>query len=151
MVEPIYDGYRTYVMAAYVKYLEAAGARVVPMMTTEDEATTLDKLSKVNGVLFPGGGGGTNYTDYGRIIYNKAKEYNDQGNFFPMFGICLGMQNMAIWASTEGTSVLDNIAAHNISLPLTFEIPPEQTKMFSGLGEEAWNFAKYNITMNSHS
>ena len=77
MTQPIYNGYKTYIMAAYVKYLEASGARVVPMMTTEDEATTLDKMSKVNGILFPGGGGSTNYTDYGRVIYNKAKEYND--------------------------------------------------------------------------
>jgi hypothetical protein len=29
---PIFDGYNSYVMAAYVKYMEAAGARVVPLI-----------------------------------------------------------------------------------------------------------------------
>ena len=34
---PAYDGYSTYVMAAYVKFLEASGARVVPMVQTEEK------------------------------------------------------------------------------------------------------------------
>jgi hypothetical protein len=29
---PIFDGYSSYVMAAYVKFMEAAGARVVPLI-----------------------------------------------------------------------------------------------------------------------
>lgn len=62
-------------MAAYVKFLEASGARVVPLILGEPEEITMEKLSKLNGVLFPGGDG--DYTDYGLEIINKLMEYND--------------------------------------------------------------------------
>lgn len=64
---PIFDGYNSYVMAAYVKFMEASGARVVPLIHGEDEES-LVKVRKLNGVLFPGGGG--DYVDFGRKIYN---------------------------------------------------------------------------------
>ncbi len=50
-------------MAAYVKFMESAGARVVPLVLGESEEITMDKISKLDGVLFPGGGG--DYVDYG--------------------------------------------------------------------------------------
>lgn len=53
----------TYIMAAYVKFFESAGARVVPLIKGETQQQTFDKLSKLNGVVFPGGAG--NYRDYG--------------------------------------------------------------------------------------
>jgi gamma-glutamyl hydrolase len=62
-------------MAAYVKFMEAAGARVVPLVLGESEEITMDKISKLDGVLFPGGGG--DYVDYGGKIIQKIMEYND--------------------------------------------------------------------------
>ena len=62
-------------MAAYVKFMEAAGARVVPLVLGESEKITMDKISKLDGVLFPGGGG--DYVDYGSKIIQKIMEYND--------------------------------------------------------------------------
>jgi gamma-glutamyl hydrolase len=62
-------------MAAYVKFMEAAGARVVPLVLGESEEITMDKISKLDGVLFPGGGG--DYVDYGGKIIKKIMEYND--------------------------------------------------------------------------
>jgi len=58
-----FDNYTTYIMATFVNFLESAGARVIPLIATESEAVTLDKLSRVNGVLFPGGDG--DYLAYG--------------------------------------------------------------------------------------
>ena len=57
-----FDEYGSYIMSAYVRFVQSAGARVVPFLWDEPEEVTLDKLSKVNGVLFPGGSG-----DYMRI------------------------------------------------------------------------------------
>jgi len=70
-----FDGYDSYLMAAYVKFVEAAGARVVPLIWGEPEEVTLDKLSKLNGVLFPGGDG--DYDRFGNMIIQKLIEYND--------------------------------------------------------------------------
>ena len=83
-------------MAAYVKFMEAAGARVVPLIHGQDEESLL-KVRKLNGVLYPGGGG--DYIEFGRKIFNEMISINDNGGFYPAYGICLGFENMAIWAS----------------------------------------------------
>jgi hypothetical protein len=62
-----FDPYYSYIMQAYVDFIIAAGARVVPFIMNEPKYVTLDKLSKVNGVLFPGGDG--DYLEYGRFVY----------------------------------------------------------------------------------
>jgi gamma-glutamyl hydrolase len=75
-------------MAAYVKFMEAAGARVVPLILGEAEEVTLEKISKLDGVLFPGGDG--DYIEMGGKIIRKIMEYNDDGHFYPVWGTCLG-------------------------------------------------------------
>jgi gamma-glutamyl hydrolase len=75
--DPRFEGTDSYMMAAYVKFMEAAGARVVPLIWNEPEDVTMEKLSKLNGVLFPGGAG--DYVEYGRNIINQLMEYNDAG------------------------------------------------------------------------
>jgi gamma-glutamyl hydrolase len=55
-------------MSAYVKYMESSGARVVPIIWGEPENVTLDKLSKLDGVLFPGGDG-DDY-DIGKLVFD---------------------------------------------------------------------------------
>ena len=59
-------------MAAYVKFMEAAGARVVPLIVNEPDEVTMDKLSKLDGVLFPGGA--NSYVTWGRKIHTYAME-----------------------------------------------------------------------------
>ena len=44
-------------MGAYVRYIQASGARVVPLIEGESEEILLHKLNHINGVLFPGGDG----------------------------------------------------------------------------------------------
>jgi len=70
-----FDGYTSYIMHSYVDFAMSSGLRVVPLIVTEDQATTYDKLSKLNGVLMPGGDG--DYYDYGKVVYDKIKEFND--------------------------------------------------------------------------
>ena len=41
MDDAVFDGYRTYIAAAYVKWVEAAGARVVPLDRYEPWDVTL--------------------------------------------------------------------------------------------------------------
>ena len=62
-------------MAAFVKFMEAAGARVVPLILGEPEHVTYEKLSRLSGVLFPGGDG--DYLDYGGKIISRLMEFND--------------------------------------------------------------------------
>ena len=87
-------------MAAYVEFLQGSGARVVPLISTEDWTVTQEKINKLDGILFPGGD--SDYLEYGRKIYEEVKLINDAGHFYPLWGTCLGFENLAIWASDEG-------------------------------------------------
>lgn len=148
--DPRFSGYDSYIMTAYVKFLEASGARVVPLILGEPEEVTMDKLSKLNGVLFPGGDG--DYTDYGLKIINKLMEYNDQGLVYPAWGTCLGYETMMIWASSVGTKdIWDSYIVHDISLPLKFVVDPTKTAMFGDLGKDSYLFEKEGMTLNSHN
>lgn len=99
-----FDGYRSYIMAAYVKWVEAAGARVVPIIMYEDWDVTESKLRSLNGLVFPGGDG--DYLDWGAPMFDLIVELNDQGQFYPIWGTCLGFESMTIWASDEGPTVM---------------------------------------------
>jgi gamma-glutamyl hydrolase len=146
--DPAFEGKDSYMMAAYARFMEAAGARVVPLIMGEPLETTLEKMSKLNGVLFPGGGG--DYIDFGRPIYENILEQNDAGSFLPGWGTCLGFEALANWASSEGTSVLGQYSAHAVSLPLEFTVDPVNTKMFGYMGESAYLWETYEMTLNSH-
>ena len=87
-------------MEAYVSYIEAAGARVVPILHNEDLAVIDELLPKLNGVLFPGGNSG--YLDTGKHIFEWAIAENDSGKTYPLWGTCVGYENMAIYVSSSG-------------------------------------------------
>ena len=148
MTGPEYAGYKSYIMSSYVKYMEAQGARVVPIVWGEDDSVTLDLLSKVDGVMFPGGNGDN--VDIGRVAFNYIKAQNDAGHFYPAWGTCLGYENMVAYTADAGFASWGIFDYHHVSLPLTFLKKPEDTKMFKGLGDKAYEFAKKNMTYNSH-
>lgn len=105
--DPRFEGMDSYIMASYVKYLEQAGARVVPLIMNEPLEVTMNKLSKLDAVFLPGGNG--DYIDWGRPIYERVKQYNDEGFYYPMWGTCLGFESLATWSSDLGREILDTL------------------------------------------
>ena len=101
IADPRFAGKTSFIMEAYVNFMEAAGARVVPFVQNEDPSVTDEKLKKVNGILFPGGDG--DYLTITEHIYNTLIKENDSGNFYPLWGTCMGFENMAIFASDSGS------------------------------------------------
>ena len=92
----------TVIVAGYVKYLEMAGAQVVPVFLNQSEEY-YDKLySKLNGLLLPGGVllPDSIYYKTAKIFWMKATNNNSElswrsnsersCNFFPIWGTCLG-------------------------------------------------------------
>lgn len=135
-------------MSAYVKYIEASGARVVPIIYGEPEDVTLDKLSKLDGVLFPGGDG-DNY-DIGSFVFQQLMKYNDQGHFYPAWAICQGYDNMVAYTADAGRGSWGIFDVNHVSLPLIFTKEPQETRMYEGLGQKAQEFATGNYTYNGH-
>ena len=98
-----FAGYDTYVMGAYVRYVEQSGAKVVPIHHKASDEDICAQLEKINGVILQGGvteimtmdGELTSYGKKVKVIVEKAKELNSRGIHFPIWAICLGFQALA--------------------------------------------------------
>lgn len=81
-------------------------------------------MSKLNGVLFPGGATWFNqtngYSEAGRYIYDIAVEMNDRGEHMPIFGTCLGFE-LLTYLSANGTEHREDCYSDRQALPLEFE------------------------------
>ncbi|XP_028925103.1 gamma-glutamyl hydrolase [Ornithorhynchus anatinus] len=141
-----------YIAASYVKYLESAGARVVPISLTlsEEEYETL--FQSINGVLFPGGSVDLQTSQYARVaklLYNKALKANDQGDYFPVWGTCLGFEELTFLASGEKLLTLTN--THGLALPLNFTSAAKESRLFQNFPSDLLEaFASEPLTSNFH-
>lgn len=116
-------------MSSYIQYLHSSGARIVPLIYGADLNATLEKLEHLNGVFYAGGANNDNYTAFGKAIFDKVVQMNDEGKFVPIWGTCLGFENMAEFTTSEG-NVLSNLKSEHVNQNLTFLLPPEHTKLF---------------------
>jgi gamma-glutamyl hydrolase len=130
--DPRFEGYNSYIMKAYVDSLEASGARIIPLIVGEPESVTMDKLSKINGILYPGGDG--DYLEFGRNLFWKIKEINDNGTYFPIWSTCMGYEYIVSYISDLGWNILDHYEYHSGGMALEFTVDPRKTKMYSWLG-----------------
>ncbi|KAK7175665.1 hypothetical protein R3I93_000049 [Phoxinus phoxinus] len=141
-----------YIAASYVKFLESAGARVVPVMInrTEEEYTRLFK--SINGVLFPGGRVSLKSSGYSRaaaIFYRLALEANSNGDYFPVWGTCLGFEMLTLL--TSGQLLLSRTDTKGVALPLDFTDDARDGRLFRGFPEELLkSLATERLTENSH-
>ncbi len=77
-------------------------------------------------MIFPGGRANYNYPNsgYGRagaILYNLIVNANNKGDFFPIWGTCLGFQFLLYMAvGGGGTRYLARCDAYNRTDPLSF-------------------------------
>lgn len=73
-----------------------SGAQVVPIFAYGSQSIIAQQLTKINGVLFPGGGVEFDitktWTSNANFILQYAIQQNDQGKVFPVWGTCLGLQ-----------------------------------------------------------
>ncbi|KAH1120761.1 hypothetical protein J1N35_003921 [Gossypium stocksii] len=110
----------SYIAASYVKFVEAAGARVIPLIYNEPEEILFQKLELVNGVLFTGGWSIYGlYYDIAKKIFKKVIEKNDRGDHFPLYAICLGFEILTMIIN-EDKNILEPFSASNQASSLQF-------------------------------
>lgn len=100
---------KSYIAASYIKWLEGAGARVVAFHPDMPEKKIQRLFDSVSGLLFPGGEinlKDSGYATLGKKLYDKAKKVNNDGVPFPVFGICRGMQAMAVFEEGNLSSLV---------------------------------------------
>ncbi|KAF9803045.1 hypothetical protein SFRURICE_012290 [Spodoptera frugiperda] len=149
------ENYTSYIAASYVKDVEASGARVVPILIGKDRSYYEELMGKLNGVLFPGGATYFNqsdgYADAGQHIYEIAQEMNDAGDYFPIFGTCLGFELLIILASGRGEPE-NRIRCYSYSnIPLNFTDDYRTSKMFKETPEDILELLKNEDNLISHN
>lgn len=141
-----------YIAASYVKYIESAGARVLPIRLDLSDAQYETLFRSINGVLFPGGGANLTHSGYShvaKIFFNKAIESYDNGDYFPVWGTCLGLEELSILVSNDNLLTLTNTSS--VKLPLNFTRDPRQSRMFRNFPDELLNsLASEKLTANFH-
>ncbi|XP_063768491.1 gamma-glutamyl hydrolase-like isoform X2 [Eleginops maclovinus] len=141
-----------YIAASYVKFLESAGARVVPIMVNQTAEQYARLFNSINGVLFPGGSASITSSGYQRsakIFYELAIEANKRGDYFPVWGTCLGYEQLTVL--TSGDKLLSRTNTSGVPLPMHFTKEAKQSRMFKSFPAELMeDLASEPLTEHSH-
>ncbi|KAM9813994.1 gamma-glutamyl hydrolase [Neosynchiropus ocellatus] len=143
----------TYIAASYVKYLEAAGARVVPVRINQTQEEYVKLFNSINGVLLPGGDVDLQTSQFSRtakIFYDLALQANDAGDYFPLWGTCQGFQQLSVLTANKNLLTLTDTKA--VALPLKFTPAVPTSRLFRSFPIDLLQaLAEDNITSNFHS
>lgn len=143
----------TFIPADYIKWIESAGGGVVPIKDGQCDEYYENMFKYTNGVLFPGGAVdlfSSGYANASRYFYNMALKAFDEGDYYPVWGTCLGFQELS--TLTAGVLVTSNASVWDQSLPLNFSKDYKNSRMFGNLPDDVKNYLiKNNVTANFHS
>ncbi|KAL7143459.1 hypothetical protein ABFS83_08G192100 [Erythranthe nasuta] len=103
----------SYIAASYVKFVESAGARVIPLLYNDPLKVINEKLNLVNGVIFTGGYVKSGvYFDVVKSIFEYVRRKNDAGHHFPLLAICLGFELLTMIVSKD-ENIMEKFNAKN--------------------------------------
>ncbi len=147
--------YETMIPASYVNWIGQAGARVLPVRLRQPAEYYQEVFDLTNGLVLPGGNQGIDpddiYTEEGAILYKLAKEANDRGDYYPIWGTCLGFEELAVLETGNGKVISQNVVATNLSLPLRLSPGAESSRLFGGMPTDVVQaLQSQSITFNSH-
>mmetsp|Transcript_26733 Transcript_26733/g.39584 ORF Transcript_26733/g.39584 Transcript_26733/m.39584 type:complete len:357 (-) Transcript_26733:3860-4930(-) len=138
-----------YISAAYIKLIESVGGLSIPIMVDASDEEVEDIFKQINGVLIPGGGGGNEHAAT-RTMWNLAKQSNENGEPFPIFGVCLGFEIMLQLASNDNDILVDGYNAKSVSWPVQLtEYGTKNSKMFTD-SDIRDIISTQNVTWNLH-
>ncbi|EAA11416.4 AGAP006670-PA [Anopheles gambiae str. PEST] len=147
-------GYDSYIAASYVKFVEGAGARVVPIWINQPVEYYQTIMANLNGVLLPGGATWFNqsngYADAGRHIYDIAMQYNENGEYFPLWGTCLGFE-LLTYLAANGTEHRAHCRSNSQALPLNFKDDFRKSRLFASAPNDVIDILSNEpVTANFH-
>ncbi|XP_073146533.1 gamma-glutamyl hydrolase 2-like [Henckelia pumila] len=119
----------SYIASSYVKFVECAGARVIPLIYNEPKDILYKKLNLVNGVLLTGGQAKNGlYFEVVDLIFKIVLRKNDAGDHFPLLAICLGFELLSMIVSKDNRVLEEfNNASHASTLQFVKSIDINET------------------------
>ena len=119
-------------------------------MFHDDWNKNLEKIRHLNAIVFAGGKKHAEYINFTHGIYNYVKELNDEGEYYPLWGTCLGFESLIYFELSWDSKFMSDRSANHTNLAIEFLVPTEETRMWSGLGADAYKFAEQNLTFHGH-
>lgn len=106
-------------------------------------------------VIFPGGGLWFNttlgYAEAGKYIYDYAIELNQRGDYFPIWGTCLGFELLG-YLSAKNIEIRADCKSQKVSLPLEFKADFQTSRMFKQCPSEVIEILRTKpVTPNFHN
>jgi len=149
------SAYRYVIPASYVKWIGQAGGRVLPILLDQPPGYYEAVFAKTNGLLFPGGNQGIDpsdiYTEEGEQLWNLAKAANDRGDYYPIWGTCLGFEELSVLETGDGQVISLDVVATNLPLPLQLTPQAAKSRLLSSFPPGLLDaLATEAIAFNSH-
>lgn len=146
----------SYIASAHIKWLSRFGVKILPIpYTTKDFK---EYMQKIDGLYFPSGGA---FAGTQKSYYNCCKKFvklamkeNDKGNYFPIWGGCMGMQQLMIIA--DGQDDLNNLlnrfdSFNNLLSTLDFTEDGLKSRMMkNATSAQIKHLSTKNCTLNNH-
>ncbi|GAQ81738.1 Class I glutamine amidotransferase-like protein [Klebsormidium nitens] len=131
---------KLFIGASYVRLLEAGGAQVVPVFHDSTDEEFEKVMSQINMLVIPGGFASlkksSEFYQAGKKLLDIAMRLNDDGDFFAVHGICLGMELM-LKAVSAKHKILRRVNATAAPATLFFPYRSARRKaMFAWLSDE---------------
>jgi len=130
---PPHHNYTAYIASSYVKWVEAGGARAVPVIIGKSKEYYEQLFTGLNGLLLPGGSaplvGTGGYAEVGQLFFEMAKESTDAGDPFPIWGTCNGFELLTVLSSRDRSRLTDCNSEDQAS-PLHMLPPAPLSKVF---------------------
>lgn len=146
----------TYIAASYVKFLEMAGAQVIPILPSYSDKKILRLMKSINGMLFPGGSAplfpkDSGYARVTELVFKAAKHLNNEGVYFPIMGICLGFETLHALASHGKEGIISSFDAENMPVPLNLTKHAFESRLFENLSKQLMQALMFEeVTLNMH-
>ena len=146
----------SYIASSHMVWLKRYGIKIIPIPFTTNRYKYY--MKHVNGLYFPSGGAfaGTQQSYYNccKKFLRLAMKENDKGNYFPVWGACMGMQQMMIIADEHDD--LKNLLTkfdsyNNLLLTLKFTAEGQRSRMMKFMDTKIINkLEKKPCTLNNH-
>lgn len=108
---PPNHNYTAYIASSYIKWVEAGGARAVPVIIGKSREYYEQLFAGLNGLLLPGGSaplvGTGGYAEVGQLFFDLAKESTEAGDPFPIWGTCNGFELLTVLSSRDRSRLTD--------------------------------------------
>lgn len=145
------------IAASYVRLVQAAGGQVVPIFYDSSPAELRKAFGMVNMLFFQGGFVSLHrknlYYRNAKRLFDMAIKKNDEGEYFPIHGSCLGLELLAsLVADVPRSELVEETEAEGHPAVLRFGTRGARGKaMFSFMEEELLEkLTSTPLTMENH-